>query len=423
MKAAEHRSEFFNELFDKFNKINFQYCILNGYKNYPEEINSDIDIAVISIIDFEKILQKLKKSCGISIIQKLQHQHKAINYFLSKNVNGDLIILSIDVYQSYVFKNRIIFDSKFLLKDRIVYKNFYIINPINEFEYYFIKKIIKGDGEENIINLRRLHKRFKKELTKSNPLAKSTSFLYEYIEESNLDSLLNGKNNLLHKYLKFSNYSLKLVFYEIVRKIKRVFEPTGIMVSFLGPDGTGKTTLINKIICEHLLPFRKVKIFHLKPRVIGQKAEGTPVINPHEQKKYRPFLSYIKLFHFQFDYLIGLFTKIIPYKIISSIIIFDRYYEDIYIDPVRIRYGGNLHIAKVMRKIIPNPDIQFVLTANPNIIFSRKKELPKSKIKQLVLKYRSLPNDKYIQIDTGSDIEQIKIRVLNEIYKKMSNRY
>ena len=55
--------------------------------------------------------------------------------------------------------------------------------------------------------------------------------------------------------------------------------------------------------------------------------------------------------------------------------IFDRYCDDIFVDPKRYRYGGSNLFARIIRFIIPKNNISFVLSANPQVILSRKKKL------------------------------------------------
>jgi len=82
------------------------------------------------------------------------------------------------------------------------------------------------------------------------------------------------------------NFFLSLM--EINRYIKRVINPTGIVISFLGPDGSGKSTIINALK-KRELPFRRIDYFHLKPRLLGAKGNGKPVPNPHEKENYSAY--------------------------------------------------------------------------------------------------------------------------------------
>ena len=63
------------------------------------------------------------------------------------------------------------------------------------------------------------------------------------------------------------------------------------------------------------------------------------VKNPQNQLAYKGILSYMKLV-FALEYIVGYF-KVRYFKTISSIVIFDRYYDDIFVDPKRYRHGGS----------------------------------------------------------------------------------
>jgi thymidylate kinase len=191
-------------------------------------------------------------------------------------------------------------------------------------------------------------------------------------------------------------------------------------IAFLGPDGSGKSTIIEELK-KRDLPFRRIDYFHLKPRLFGDKDINKIVTNPHAKKPYRGILSYLKLFHFMSDYIIGYFIKILPLKIKSSLIVFDRYYDDILIDPKRFRYGGSLKFAKIMRIFIPKPDIYFVLVAEADVLYKRKQEVEFNELQRQLNEYKKLTDHKkYILIDVNRDVERIVDEIENYLFNRLS---
>ena len=120
------------------------------------------------------------------------------------------------------------------------------------------------------------------------------------------------------------------------RILKRIIKPTGISIAFLGPDGSGKTTVINGLTSSNL-PFRKTDYFHLKP-IYTSNSKNEVTSDPHKFKPYNKLKSYSKLLFFLYQYNNGWIRNIIPLKIKSSLIIFDRYYDDLIADNKRYRY-------------------------------------------------------------------------------------
>jgi hypothetical protein len=103
------------------------------------------------------------------------------------------------------------------------------------------------------------------------------------------------------------------------------------------------------------------------------------------------------------------------------LIIFDRYYDDIYIDPKRFRYGGNITIAKYFKKIIPKPDLNFILiTDKVELIHKRKEEINIEELSRQINEYNKIINGKkFLKINVDDNIENITLKIINHIMDKM----
>jgi hypothetical protein len=65
------------------------------------------------------------------------------------------------------------------------------------------------------------------------------------------------------------------------------------------------------------------------------------------------------------------------------LVIFDRYYHDLLIDPLRYRYGGPMWLARFLGRLVPPPDLLFlVLDAEDGVILSRKREVPLEELRR-----------------------------------------
>ena len=56
-------------------------------------------------------------------------------------------------------------------------------------------------------------------------------------------------------------------------------------------------------------------------------------------------------------------------------LICDRYYHDLLVDPVRYRYGGPAWIARFVGSLMPKPDLWILLDAPPEVLQARKREV------------------------------------------------
>jgi thymidylate kinase len=153
--------------------------------------------------------------------------------------------------------------------------------------------------------------------------------------------------------------------------------PRGMCIVMMGPDGVGKSTMRVHLL-QRLGPlFRNTKSYHFRPRVIGRIGPGRPIQQPHSMKPRGRISSVLYLLVIFVDYWLGYMLHIRPLLKDSSLIVLDRYFVDILIDPVRYRYGGPMWLAHCLQWLIPPRDVFFlVLDADEHVIYSRKTELP-----------------------------------------------
>jgi thymidylate kinase len=185
-----------------------------------------------------------------------------------------------------------------------------------------------------------------------------------------------------------------------------------IIISLMGVDGSGKTTLAKKL----LKTFKGSKYLHLKPYILFQDRR-TVIKNPHQQKKSSLFLSLLRLFSWLISYKFFFFLN--QKKIIY---IFDRYAHDIVVDPLRYKHSLSLDLTKFILNFFPKPDLWIFLNPSLKIIDSRKQELSNSETKRQIrgytLFFRNRKN--VLKLDTNVKkkklVEQIK-KIINRTFK------
>jgi thymidylate kinase len=192
-----------------------------------------------------------------------------------------------------------------------------------------------------------------------------------------------------------------------------------MIIVFIGPDGSGKTRIIKEI--SKKIPVyiaSKAVVFHWRPNVLFSKESTGPVTNPHQKSERSYFFSFLKLIILFFDWKIGFGKKIAPLLAKNNLVIFDRYYMDLLVDPKRYRYKFPIKITEKFLKLFPNPDLVFFIKVIPKTAFERKGELNIIELEKQNYKYEKL-KDKikkpFYIIENNSSIEEVVEEIIKII--------
>ena len=163
---------------------------------------------------------------------------------------------------------------------------------------------------------------------------------------------------------------------------------TGFSIGFTGPDGSGKTTVIDLLIENLGDVFRKAHVYyHFRPVLFGNLGEvahsagvkkevDRNYSQPHRGGKTGKVSSMVRLLYYSLDYIVGYWLKVKSVTRITRLVIFDRYYTDIICDSRRSRiYLNPKFLYWFGRLFIPSLNYNILLTAKTKTILSRKQEL------------------------------------------------
>jgi thymidylate kinase len=182
----------------------------------------------------------------------------------------------------------------------------------------------------------------------------------------------------------------------------------GMCIVMMGPDGVGKSTMRVQLL-QRLGPlFRTTRSYHFRPRVIGRIGPGRPIQQPHSMRPRGRIASVLYLLVIFLDYWLGYALYLRPLLARSSLIILDRYFQDILIDPIRYRYGGPTWLVHRLRWLVPPRDLFFlVLDADEHVIYSRKRELSFEEVVRQRKAYvdwaKTHPNSLVVRTDRGAE--------------------
>jgi len=166
------------------------------------------------------------------------------------------------------------------------------------------------------------------------------------------------------------------IVYNYIQFFKSVLTARGIVVSFSGIDGTGKTTHATKLVeifknmaipCQYARCIFEPKISYPFMAFVYLVTGGYRRKDYHKSKILRKTWNYIIILDFIYIYL----TKVKIPLLMSKSVICDRYVYDLI---VSLRYNGlyNERASKILLKLIPKPDLVFILDIPEDVSNLRK---------------------------------------------------
>jgi thymidylate kinase len=383
--------------FEFLNARQINYVVVGDATNLPYQIGSDIDIVVDSyaLRHLSLQLKAFAEPHGFSIVQQLQHESCA--YYTCLTWGDGLKSLKLDVSSDYLRGGRMLIRSTVLLKDRKrhVYNQsggyFFVPSTAGSFAYYLAKRADKlALTVDSMLYLRGLWS-----VDRASAMEGFLS-IWSQKDLPALESVLSKEDpaGLAHLRAELRcgrPVRIHDLAREAWRRMRRANTPTGLFVAVMGPDGAGKSTLIAALQDQLLFAFRGYRYQHLRPGCLpGSRAGGQEVTQPHSRPAYGVARSLMKLVYLYIDYLVGFAFKVWPALVRSTFYVSDRYYHDLTVDPARYRYGASLGVARWLGRLMPRPDLVFVLDAPANVVLSRKREVTPAECERQASAYREL---------------------------------
>jgi thymidylate kinase len=164
--------------------------------------------------------------------------------------------------------------------------------------------------------------------------------------------------------------------------------------------------------------FRRFNVYHFRPKYFESKGEGTAVTDPHAEPVYGVMRSMAKLLYYFFDYWTGFVLKIYRQRVETTLVVFDRDFDDLLVDPRRYRIApAALGLARLLRRFLPKSEMIFILDVDPAACHARKPELPVAELERQRAALRSLAekSDRYVLVCADTPPTEVARKVSDGI--------
>jgi len=223
-----------------------------------------------------------------------------------------------------------------------------------------------------------------------------------------------GWYNKIYPWTHLRNKALNMLKYRIAPHI-----------AIIGPDGCGKSTVIEALMEDLKYSYGSCAYIHLRPTVIpasrqvktrlNQKKSSIP--NPHQYAPYSSVKSALKFIVLYLDYSLG-YIRLMMKRIRGVPVVSDRYFYDLLVDPKRFRLKQISKLKRAFVYVLPRPQKTIFLKVTPEEVFRRKKDLTLIEIERQMIEYSNLQSsfNEIFTVNANESPEMVYTQVKNIVF-------
>ena len=371
-------------VFAALDRANIPYCVLHGYETYPQAIKSDVDFVVDAKVTPRRLcnlLHRESESIGARIV-RCRGYHIVLAL---KDADGLPSLLTLDASLDCRVDDVVFYAGSEVLANRRRHRHFWVPSAAVEFGSYLTRSIAKGRLEDE--RTRRLSRIYDQDPAgceqhvarwwtgRAADLIISAAKSGDWRDvRQHLDALRTElrKQAVRKSPLRFLASKVE----SFADRVRRVWRPDGLNVVFLGPDGAGKSAVIDAVGPLLAPAFARWTYGGFAPsplQAVLRRPQG-PTNQPHGLPPRSLPTSLIRAAYWLAYYMLGY----VPMRLSlarSTLVLNHRGFVDILVDPKRYRYGGPSWLVRLIWRLIPKPDLIFLLDAPPEVLQTRKQEV------------------------------------------------
>ena len=431
---------FFKSLVEQFHLQGASYAVMRNAEYLPDSTNgSDIDF-LFDKDDRSLILEIFSQIAFVSDCRIIgfDNANDFCKFSIACMNDHSVWAVCVDCNFGLNFKGIPYFTAEF--KDISVFENgFFKLSREWEVIFSILKEVLhNGFIDEKIkmqakeIHLNKIEKEIKEKFKDQPLLVRLLQDLDISITES-INRAFN-KSHLLRNPVWYVFCKLRYINHRFLR----VINPCGYVISFHGIDGVGKSTVLSTLhpifnVANH----KNTEVIHLRPRLLPALAEiknklsktndclinPTQIVPMYSKPNSGYLLSYVRLMYLLMDYFFGYMVKyVIKLRKNNTVLLFDRYYDDVIVDPSRFRICLDQKKLRLFKYFIPKCNSKILLTIDPNIAWQRKRELSPEiavSLQQRFIAEFSEFNDIFTLDTTKLSEKEVSSRVLRYLTNSM----
>ena len=379
--------EMLRRVFEVLDRDGLAYCVTHAYEHFPQHIEHDVDAVVPREMLPRRLGELLKQNEAVIGGRIVQWFEERANFIVLQGhqtspKTGGPVMLQLHVSSDFEVKNRVVAAGNHVLATRRSFLGgFWVPAPHVEFACVLGNRVDKG-------NFDAVHTRQLSALWAAAPVKCSEEL--ERMFRPNSVALIGAsalRNEwepvvavlpALRREMMIRLVAAQPISYlwriadKHLRRIKRWTRTGrgGLHVVFLGPDGVGKSTVIDAVQTRLAPAFLRTNYQSFARGILGYRKKPSPHALPPRSLP----ASLIKAAWWLMCYTLGYYTSVYPTLVRGGMVINHRYLLDAIVDPRRYRYSGPLKLLRAIWRVAPKPDIIIVLDAPADVIHARKRE-------------------------------------------------